>query len=86
MRVIVPPALRSYTGGKGEVEGKGATLAAVLADLDRTYPGIRFRMVDEQDGIRRHMKIFINQTQAKSIAARLDLEDRILIVCALSGG
>ena len=86
MRVIVPPALRSYTGGKGEVEGKGATIAAVLADLDHQYPGIRFRMIDEQDGIRRHMKIVVNQTQAKRIAARLDPEDKILIVCALSGG
>ena len=36
------------------------TLAELLADLDRRYPGIRFRMIDEQDAVRRHIKIFVN--------------------------
>ena len=58
----------------------------MLADLDRRYPGIRFRMIDEQDGIRRHMKIFVNQTQAGSISEPLRATDKVLIVCALSGG
>jgi molybdopterin converting factor small subunit len=86
MRIIVPPALRSYTGEKNEVQAKGVTLAEALADLDHHYPGMRFRIIDEQDGIRQHIKIFINQTQAKNIDARLDPADKILIICALSGG
>ena len=86
MRVIIPPALHSYTDGRREVDGKGATLAEALADLDRRYPGIRFRMIDEQDGIRRHIRIFINQAQARAVDERLDPADKVLIVCALSGG
>ena len=46
MKVLIPSALRSYTT-HGEVEANGATLASVLADFDRRYPGIRFRMIDE---------------------------------------
>ncbi len=48
MKVLIPSSLRSYTQ-RSEAEANGATLAAVLADLDRRYPGIRFRMIDEQD-------------------------------------
>lgn len=86
MRVIVPTALRSYTDERHEVEAQGSNLAEVLVDLDRRYPGMRFRIIDEQDDIRRHIRIFINQTQAKSIQVKLDPSDKILIVCALSGG
>lgn len=86
MRVIIPPALQSYTDGRRELDGKGVTLAEALADLDRRYPGIRFRIIDEQDGIRNHIKIFINQTQTKAIETRIDAADKVLIVCALSGG
>ena len=86
MRVILPPALHSYTDGLREVQTKGTTIAEVLAELDRRYPGIRFRMLDEQDGIRQHIKIFVNQTLAGSIDAGLNADDKILIVCALSGG
>ena len=86
MRVIIPPALHSYTDGLREVQTKGTTVAEVLAELDRRYPGIRFRMLDEQDGIRRHIKIFVNQTQAASIEVGLKADDKVLIVCALSGG
>ena len=86
MRVIVPPALRSYTSEKSEVEGQGNTLADVLVDLDQRYPGMRFRIIDEQDGVREHIKIFINQTQTKEIAVQLKPDDKVLIICALSGG
>ena len=38
MKVLIPGALRAYTGGQGEVEARGASLDEVLADLDRRYP------------------------------------------------
>lgn len=86
MRVIIPPALHSYTGERREVESEGATLRDVLDDLDRRFPGIRFRIVDEQDAIRRHIRIFINQSQATRLETELNRSDKVLIVCALSGG
>ena len=85
MKVLIPGALRSYTE-QGEVEAGGATLAAVLAELDRRYPGIRFRMIDEQDQIRRHIRIFVNGEQARDLAQPLRPTDEIVIVQALSGG
>jgi molybdopterin synthase sulfur carrier subunit len=85
MKVLIPGALRSYTE-RGEAEASGATLAAVLADLDRTYPGIRFRMIDEQDRIRRHIRIFVNGDQVRDLSQPLDATDEVIIVQALSGG
>jgi molybdopterin synthase sulfur carrier subunit len=85
VKVVVPSALRSYTE-RSETEASGATLAALLADLDRQYPGIRFRMVDEQDRIRRHIRVFVNGEQARDLAQPLAAADEVIIVQALSGG
>ena len=85
MKVLIPSALRSYTE-RGEAEASGATLAAMLVDLDRQYPGIRFRMIDEQDRIRRHIRIFVNGEQARDLSQPLKPTDEVIIVQALSGG
>ena len=86
MMVYVPTPLRAYTGQKGQVDGEGSTLGEALTDLDRRYPGFRFRIIDEQDGIREHIKIFVNQKQERDLATHLAPGDEIHIICALSGG
>ena len=86
MKVRLPSPLADYTAHRREVEGQGATLAELLADLDRTYPGIRFRIIDEQERIRPHIKIFVNREQARSLALPLYASDEVLVIAALSGG
>jgi molybdopterin synthase sulfur carrier subunit len=85
MRVNIPTPLRSYTGGASEVEASGASLAAVLESLDGRYPGIRFRVVDEQDRVRSHIKFFVGQELVQSLDAPVGDAD-VHIICALSGG
>jgi len=85
MKILIASPLRSYTGAD-EVEAYGANLRALLADLDARYPGIRFRMIDEQDSVRRHMRIFINGEPVKDLKYVLDETDEVCIVQALSGG
>ncbi|MEQ1773336.1 MAG: MoaD/ThiS family protein [Burkholderiales bacterium] len=85
MKVLIPDALRSYTESS-HAEASGATLADLLADLDRQYRGIRFRMIDEQQRIRRHIRIFINGEQVIDLARALKSTDDVVIVQALSGG
>ena len=86
MKVLIPTPLRSYTQQQAAVEADGATLAELLADLDRRHPGIRFRMIDEQDGVRQHMRIFVNRVPVKSLATPLGDGDEVPIFQALSGG
>jgi hypothetical protein len=85
VKVLIPGALRSYTEAS-EAEASGDTLGALLNDLDARYTGIRFRMVDEQDRIRRHIRIFINGEQVVDLSRSLALSDEVVIVQALSGG
>jgi molybdopterin synthase sulfur carrier subunit len=85
MKVLIPGALRSYTE-QSEAEASGATLGAALVDLDRLYPGIRFRMIDEQDQIRRHIRVFVNGEQVRGLSQPLKSTDEVVIVQALSGG
>jgi len=86
MRVSIPSPLRSYTGARRAVEAHGTTLGEVFADLDRHYPGIRFRMVDEQDAIRPHIRVWINQAPERSLSRCLAEGDEVVIFQALSGG
>lgn len=85
MRVLIPSALRSYTGADW-VHATGDTAAAVIADLERQYPGIRFRMIDEQGRIRRHIRLFKGKQIVFDLATPLEDGDELLVVQALSGG
>jgi molybdopterin synthase sulfur carrier subunit len=86
VKVILPSPLEAYTAGLREVQASGATLAGLLADLDRQFPGIRFRMIDEQDAIRPHIKLFVNRELSRSLDTALRPGDEVLVVAALSGG
>ena len=86
MKVNIPGPLRSYTGGSSAVEAEGTTLAAILNDLERRYPGMRFRMIDEQDAIRQHIKLFVNHDLAGDLGAAVGPGDEVHIICAISGG
>ncbi|MCG8591326.1 MAG: MoaD/ThiS family protein [Proteobacteria bacterium] len=85
MKVHIPQPLVSYTRER-EVEADGATLGALLDDLDRRYPGIRFRIVDEQDGLRPHVKFFVNRELVRRLDVALADSDEVHIFQALSGG
>lgn len=85
MKVLIPSALLSYTGRQW-VDGNGATLAELLADLDRQYPGLRFRVIDEQERMRGHMRFFVNGEQTFELNYPLRPTDAVQLVQALSGG
>lgn len=85
MKVLIPSALYSYTQSS-QVEANGLTLDEMLLDLDRQYPGIRFRMIDEQQRVRRHIRIFINGASVNALSGTMQPNDEVVIVQALSGG
>jgi sulfur-carrier protein len=85
MKVLVPGALRSYTH-HSPVEAAGTTLDGLFDDLDRRYPGLRFRVVDERRQLRPHMRIFVNGVGVRDLQHPLQPDDIVAIVLALSGG
>ncbi len=85
-RVLVPAPLQAYTGGQGTIEGHGATVRELLADLEIRHAGLRFRLIDEQDRIRPHIRIFVGGTVARTLDHAVRPGDQVQIVAALSGG
>jgi hypothetical protein len=83
-KVIVPSHLRSYTAGASEITASGRTLGEVLADVQARHPGLRVRIVDEQDRIRPHVKCFVAGEQAWSLDVVITGD--VQIIAALSGG
>ncbi|HVU00784.1 MAG TPA: MoaD/ThiS family protein [Polyangiaceae bacterium] len=86
MKVLIPSPLRSYTGNQSLVDANGRSLAELVLDLERQFPGIRFRMIDEQDQMRPHIRFFVNGEQSFELSQSLGPTDDVAIVQALSGG
>lgn len=85
VRMLIASPLHSYTGSD-DVELEGESLGALLDQLETRFPGIRFRIVDEQERIRRHMRFFINGAAVFDLAAPVGAGDEVCMVQALSGG
>jgi molybdopterin converting factor small subunit len=85
MKVLIPSALQSYTR-ESRVDAVGDTLDALFADLERRYPGLRFRVVDEQNRLRPNMRIFVNGVGVRELQHGLQPDDFVAVVLALSGG
>jgi sulfur-carrier protein len=86
MKVRIPTPLHSYTDNRSLVEATGNTLELLTRDLDKRFPGIRFRMIDEQDQIRPHVKIFLNGSQVHDLKTQIASSDEVAIIQAFSGG
>ncbi|GIU86200.1 MAG: MoaD family protein [Acidimicrobiia bacterium] len=86
MKVRIPTPLRSYTAQAAVVEAHGETVGEVFDDLDARYPGLRFRVVDEQGRIRPHMKVWVGAEAVRDLGAVVGPGDEVTIMQALSGG
>jgi molybdopterin synthase sulfur carrier subunit len=84
--VKVASPLRSYTSGAAVVNAEGATVSDLLADLDHRFAGMRFRMIDEQNRIRQHIRLFVNTREVKDLGEKVAPGDTVHLICALSGG
>ncbi|QYY28005.1 MULTISPECIES: MoaD/ThiS family protein [Cupriavidus] len=86
MRVHIASPLLSYTDQQSVVEAHGKSIGQLLEDLDRQFPGMRFRIVDEQDKLRPYIRVFVNRVQWMRLDAPLHDDDEVHILQALAGG
>jgi sulfur-carrier protein len=86
VRVRIAALLHSYTRGADLVEVEAATAREVMAALDRSFPGLAFRVVDEQGRIRPHMSVFVGEERIRELDAPLPAGMEVYLVGALSGG
>lgn len=85
-RVRIPTPLRSYTNGETWATASGTTIDEALMNLDHQFPGIRFRVIDEQNTLRQHMKIYLNNNPITDLQTLIEAADELTLMQALSGG
>jgi molybdopterin synthase sulfur carrier subunit len=87
--VRIPTPLRALTKGSAEVQAKGDSVAAIVEDLERQFPGLRERLVDESGELRRFINIYVNEEDIRFLDGKktaLKASDQVSIVPAIAGG
>ena len=87
--VRLPGTLRDAAGGEGRLSASGATLAELLADIERRHPGFRSRVVDDDGRLRTYVNVFIGDTDAREhggLAAAVPADAEVMVVPAMAGG
>ena len=88
-RVRIPTPLRRFTSGAEEVSAGGATVAAIVEDLERNHPGLKERICDEAGKVRRFVNIFVNGDDIRflnNLETTVKDGDEVSIVPAIAGG
>ena len=89
VKVRIPTPLRRFTGGAEEVHSDGATIGAVVADLESKHPGIRERLCDDDGRVRRFVNLYVNGDDIRfldSLDTQVKDGDEVAIVPAIAGG
>jgi sulfur-carrier protein len=93
IEVRIPTILRTYTDGEKAVSGEGASLGALLDDLEANHPGIKDRLVEAKDGgtidLRRFVNVYVNDEDVRFIGgldAELSDGDQVVVLPAVAGG
>ena len=87
--VRIPTPLRRLTGNQAKVQVSGDTVADLVTTLDKSYPGIKDRLVDETGDIKRFINIFVNGEEIRTLqgaATPLKEADEVSIIPAMAGG
>ncbi|MCW2791870.1 MAG: molybdopterin synthase subunit MoaD [Nocardioides sp.] len=88
IEVRIPTILRTYTGGEKAVDGEGASLSALIDDLEANHPGLKDRLIEEGD-LRRFVNVYINDEDVRFIGgleAELKDGDQVVVLPAVAGG
>ena len=88
IEVKIPTILRTYTAGEKAVTADGASLSALIDDLEANHPGIKDRLIDNGD-LRRFVNVYVNDEDVRFIGG-LDAElkdgDQVVVLPAVAGG
>ena len=87
--VKIPTQLRSLTGGEGQVEASGSSVAELIEDLDRSHPGMRERLVDETGALRRFVNLYVGGEDVRflnGIETAVEDGSEVSIIPAVAGG
>jgi molybdopterin synthase sulfur carrier subunit len=87
--VKIPTILRTYTGGSKTVSAEGATLSALIDNLDSQHNGLKGRLITEDGGLHRFVNVYVNDEDVRftgSLDTALKDGDAVTILPAVAGG
>jgi len=88
IEVRIPTILRTYTGGEKAVDASGATLSALIDDLEANHPGIKDRLIESGD-LRRFVNVYVNDEDVRftgGLETALSDGDQVVVLPAVAGG
>jgi molybdopterin synthase sulfur carrier subunit len=87
--VRIPTPLRTLTKGSAEVQAKGDTVRDLVEDLERQFPGLRERLLDDAGELRRFINVYVNEEDIRFLTGKTTVlkdGDQVSIVPAIAGG
>jgi MoaD family protein len=89
VKVLVPTALQNFTNNQAALESNGGNIAELLESLEKSFPGIKSRLCDEEGKPRRFLNLYVNSEDIRFLegtATTLKDGDEVSIVPAVAGG
>ena len=87
--VRIPTQLRSLTGGEEQVSSSGATVRALIEDLEAKHPGMRDRLLNEKGVVQRFVNIYVGDEDIRfldGLDTKLESGVEVSIIPAIAGG
>jgi sulfur-carrier protein len=87
--VKLPTILRKFTANEARVSAEGATLRAVMGDLETRYPGITKNVLADDGGLHRFINVYVNDEDVRylgSLETEVKDGDTVSILPAVAGG
>ena len=89
IEVRIPTILRTYTGGEKAVDASGATLGALVDDLEANHPGIKERLVEDSGELRRFVNVYVDDEDVRftgGLGTSVADGDQVVVLPAVAGG
>ena len=87
--IRIPGPLRRITDNQDKITVEGGTLAATIDTLERQFPGIQDRLLDESGNLRHFVNVYVNGEDVQfldNLQTEIKDGDEVSIVPAVAGG
>ena len=89
VKVLIPYALRAFTGRSAEVEVEGSTAGEVIKALANKYPDLKAHLFTDDGQVRDFINLFVGGVNINNLQ-KLDTpvpdNGEVMVVPAIAGG
>lgn len=89
VKVRIPAPLQKITQNKQEVTAEAENIKELILDLEKQFPGMKDRLLDESGKIRRFINFYVNDEDIRFLKqdeTQLVEGSEVSIIPAIAGG